>query len=263
MHRLQALAAWPSLLQRHDIVGWGAISMIGRPQPPAISQLPPPAALTSPPPATPFCPSCRHAQPPQPPLLLPALQLFIGGQWVDAASGKTFPVEDPRTGEEVCRVAEADAADVDAAVAAARAAFDEGAWPRMSGKQRGRVLSKLADLIEANLEELAALESLDNGAGGAARRRPPLLLACSAPPPTTLTPALRPPLSSPSPRIPCCPAPPCPAGKPLAVAKAADIPLVADHFRYFAGWADKIQGKTIPCDNSEPAWARLGPPEPA
>lgn len=69
---------------------------------------------------------------------------------------------------------------------AAREAFDKGPWPRMSGAARGRVLWKLADLVEANCEELASLESLDNG-------------------------------------------------KPLSVAKAADIPLVASHFRYFAG----------------------------
>lgn len=127
-------------------------------------------------------------------------KLWIGGQWVDAVSGKTFPVLDPRTGEEVFRVAEADKEDVELAVAAARKAFDEGAWPRMSGKQRGKVLTRIADLIEKYADELAAIESLDNG-------------------------------------------------KPLVMSKIADVPLSADHFRYYAGWADKLHGKTIPCDN--------------
>lgn len=128
-------------------------------------------------------------------------KLFINGQWVDAVSGKTFKILDPRTEEVVAEIAEADKADVEIAVAAAREAFDNGPWPRMSGKQRGQILAKLADLIEANADELAAIETLDNG-------------------------------------------------KPLFMAKVADIPLTADHFRYFAGWADKLHGKTIPCDGN-------------
>src|SRR6516165_3718624 len=90
-------------------------------------------------------------------------KLLIDGAWVNAASGKTFPVYDPSTGEVMVQVAEADAADVDKAVKAARKAFDEGPWPRMSPSERGRALWKLADLIEQHLEEFATLEALDNG----------------------------------------------------------------------------------------------------
>jgi phenylacetaldehyde dehydrogenase len=124
-------------------------------------------------------------------------RMLIGGKFVNAASGKTFPVYDPATGEVITQVPEAESADVDAAVHAARKAFDEGAWPRMTASQRGRLLWKLADLLEANLEEFAELESIDNG-------------------------------------------------KPLAVARAADVPLAVDLFRYMAGWATKITGSTIP-----------------
>lgn len=124
-------------------------------------------------------------------------KLLINGKWVDSTSGKTFPVIDPRTEEVILQVADGNAEDVDAAVRAARVAFDKGPWPKMGGEQRGRIMMKLADLIEQNADELAALESLDNG-------------------------------------------------KPVAIARAADIMLSAGHIRYFAGWADKIQGKTIP-----------------
>jgi len=124
-------------------------------------------------------------------------KLLINNQWVDSASGKTFPTVNPATGTEICRVAEADAADVDKAVQAARAAFDKGPWRKMAASERGRLLNKLADLIEKNADELARLEALDNG-------------------------------------------------KPYQVAKTADLPLVIACYRYYAGWADKIQGKTIP-----------------
>jgi phenylacetaldehyde dehydrogenase len=124
-------------------------------------------------------------------------RMFIGGKFVNAASGKTFPVYDPATGEVIAHVPEAEAADVDAAVHAARKAFDEGPWPGMTASQRGRLLWKLADLLEANLEEFAEIESIDNG-------------------------------------------------KPVAVARAADVPLAVDMFRYMAGWATKITGSTIP-----------------
>ncbi len=89
--------------------------------------------------------------------------LFIGGKWVDSVSGKTFPTVNPATGETICQVAEGDKADIDLAVKAARKAFEEGPWPKMNASDRGRLLNKLADLIEQNREELAALESLDNG----------------------------------------------------------------------------------------------------
>jgi phenylacetaldehyde dehydrogenase len=124
-------------------------------------------------------------------------KLLINGELVDAVSGKSFPVYDPSTGRVMAHVAEADAADVDKAVKAARKAFDEGPWPRMTPSERGRILWKLADLIERQTEQFATLESLDNG-------------------------------------------------KPLTVARAADVPLTVDMFRYMAGWATKITGTTIP-----------------
>src|SRR5215467_15437811 len=89
--------------------------------------------------------------------------LFIGGKWQDSVSGKTFETTNPATGESICQVAEGDKADVDLAVKAARKAFTDGPWPKMNASERGRLLHKLADLIEQHQEELAALESLDNG----------------------------------------------------------------------------------------------------
>ncbi len=89
-------------------------------------------------------------------------QLFIDGQFVDAESGKTFKTPNPATGETFAEVAEADKADVDKAVAAARKAF-EGKWSKMSARDRGRLLYKLSQLIEAHAGELAALETTDNG----------------------------------------------------------------------------------------------------
>jgi len=123
-------------------------------------------------------------------------KLFIDGQFVSSSDGKTFPTIDPRTEEVICEVSQASVADVDSAVNAARHAFDKGPWPRMSGYERGRILNKLADLIDENSKKLSWLETLDNG-------------------------------------------------KPLFFSTNADIPLSAMHFRYFAGWADKISGKTI------------------
>ncbi len=133
----------------------------------------------------------------EPKVKVSATKLLINGKWVDAASGKTFPTINPSTGEVITQVAEADAADVDKAVAAARAAFEKGAWRKMSASARGVLMNKLADLIEKHAEELAELESLDNG-------------------------------------------------KPYQVALTADLPLTIACYRYYAGWADKIQGKTIP-----------------
>ena len=89
-------------------------------------------------------------------------QLFIDGQFVDAESGKTFKSPNPATGETFAEVAEADKADVDKAVAAARKALD-GKWSKMSARDRGRLLYKLSQLIEAHAGELAALETSDNG----------------------------------------------------------------------------------------------------
>src|SRR3984957_4692876 len=124
-------------------------------------------------------------------------RMLIDGRFVAAASGKTLPVYNPATGEVIAQVPEAEAEDVNRAVTAARRAFDEGPWPRMSPSERGRLLWKIADLVEEHLEEFAELESLDNG-------------------------------------------------KPLSVARVADVPLTVDMFRYMAGWATKIAGKTLP-----------------
>src|SRR5688572_10647468 len=89
-------------------------------------------------------------------------RLFIGGDWVEAAGGRTFETLDPSTGEPICEVAFADAEDVDRAAKAARTAL-EGPWSQLPASQRGRLMYVLADLIEANADELAELESLDNG----------------------------------------------------------------------------------------------------
>jgi phenylacetaldehyde dehydrogenase len=124
-------------------------------------------------------------------------KMLIDGKWVDAASGKTFEVYNPATGEVMAHVAEGDAEDINRAVKAARRAFDEGPWRKMSPSARGHCISRLADLIEQHGEEFAQLESLDNG-------------------------------------------------KPLTIARVADIPLAVDLFRYMAGWATKIEGNTIP-----------------
>jgi len=123
--------------------------------------------------------------------------LLIDGKWVAAASGKTFPTYDPATGEVIAQVAEGDREDIDRAVKSARRAFESGPWRKMTPSERGRLLWKLAELIEKHLQEFAELETLDNG-------------------------------------------------KPLNVARAADVPLSAELFRYMAGWATKIEGSTIP-----------------
>jgi aldehyde dehydrogenase (NAD+) len=136
--------------------------------------------------------------------------LLIGGKWLDSVSGKTFPTVNPATGETICQVAEGDKADIDLAVRAARKAFEDGPWSKMSGAERGRLMNKLADLIEKNQEELAALESLDNG-------------------------------------------------KPLRDSLAADLPLTIKCYRYYAGWADKNHGKTIPVEGNFFCYTRHEP----
>jgi phenylacetaldehyde dehydrogenase len=90
-------------------------------------------------------------------------KLLIDGAWSAAASGKTFEVRDPSSDEVIAHCALGEAADVDRAVAAARRAFESGDWPAMAPTDRERVLHRLADLIEAHADELAELESLDNG----------------------------------------------------------------------------------------------------
>jgi phenylacetaldehyde dehydrogenase len=131
-------------------------------------------------------------------------KLLINGKWVEAASGKTFPTYNPATGKVLANVAEGDSEDIDRAVKAARAAFESGPWARMSPAQRGRLIWKLADLIDEHREEFAQLESLDNG-------------------------------------------------KPLKVARVADVPLTVEHFHYYAGWATKIEGNTIPITLANPS----------
>jgi len=90
-------------------------------------------------------------------------QLFINGQWAEAVSGKTFETPDPATGETLARVAEGEAEDINRAVRAARRAFDEGPWSRMTSSERGRIIWRIGDLILEHADELAQLESLDNG----------------------------------------------------------------------------------------------------
>jgi acyl-CoA reductase-like NAD-dependent aldehyde dehydrogenase len=124
-------------------------------------------------------------------------KLLIGGQWVAAASGETFPTLNPANGETLMQVALAGSADVDAAVRAARQAFQAGPWSNLTGDERGQLLWKVAALIEKYADELAELETLDNG-------------------------------------------------KPLRVARNGDLPMAARHFRYYAGWASKLEGSTIP-----------------
>jgi phenylacetaldehyde dehydrogenase len=90
-------------------------------------------------------------------------QLFINGRWTDAASGKTFQTPDPATGETLATIAEGDREDINRAVGAARRAFEDGPWSRMSVSERGRIIWRIGDLILEHTDELAQLESLDNG----------------------------------------------------------------------------------------------------
>jgi phenylacetaldehyde dehydrogenase len=124
-------------------------------------------------------------------------QMLINGRWVNSISGKTFPTYNPATGEVLAQVAEGGREDIEQAVRAARKAFDNGPWRKMTAAERTRLIWKLSDLIEKHAEELAYIESLDNG-------------------------------------------------KPLTIARAGDVALTIDMFRYMAGWATKIEGNTIP-----------------
>src|SRR6202044_1494533 len=90
-------------------------------------------------------------------------QLFINGKWADAASGKTFETPNPATGGTLARVAEGDAEDINRAVRAARRAFESGPWSTMTPSERGRIIWRIGDLILEHTDELAQLESLDNG----------------------------------------------------------------------------------------------------
>ncbi len=136
-------------------------------------------------------------------------KLLINNEWVESVSGKRFETINPSTGEVICDVAEADAADVEKAVKAAKNAFAGGEWRNMSATRRGELLYKLADLIEQNIDELARLETLDNG--------------------KTLKDAY------------------------------GDLNLVLRCYRYYAGWADKVQGKTIPINGPYLCYTRHEP----
>ncbi|QCI15506.1 aldehyde dehydrogenase family protein [Pseudomonas putida] len=91
-------------------------------------------------------------------------RLLIGAEWLPARSGQTRAVFDPGTGRQIATVAEGGAEDIDAAVVAARQAFEHGAWPALKPSERQRLMLKVADIIEAHADELAELETLDNGA---------------------------------------------------------------------------------------------------
>ncbi|HLW64006.1 MAG TPA: aldehyde dehydrogenase family protein [Gemmataceae bacterium] len=127
-------------------------------------------------------------------------KLLINNEWVDPADGKSFETYNPATGEVIAKVAEAGAKDVDRAVKAARKALETGPWSRIDAADRGKLMFKLADLIEKNKEELAALESLN-------------------------------------------------CGKTITDARG-DLDGVLNTLRYYAGWADKIEGKTVPVRGS-------------
>jgi aldehyde dehydrogenase (NAD+) len=127
----------------------------------------------------------------------PPPALFIGGRWVEPEGGRTFATENPATEEVLCQVASASAADAGRAVEAARDAL-AGDWgQKMSARDRGRVLYKVADALEQHIDEFAQLETLDNG-------------------------------------------------KPIFESRYVDLPTAIDALRYFAGWADKITGETLP-----------------
>ncbi|TWT46671.1 aldehyde dehydrogenase family protein [Botrimarina hoheduenensis] len=137
-------------------------------------------------------------------------QCYINGEWVDALSGKTFETLHPATEEVIAHIAEGDAADIDRAVTAAREAFERGPWSSMDARQRGKLMYRLAELMEEEAEYLAALETLDNG-------------------------------------------------KPIRDSRAADIPLVVECIKYYAGWADKIHGDTIPISGDYLCYTRREP----
>lgn len=134
-------------------------------------------------------------------------KLFINGEFVDAISGRSFNTINPATGEVIAGIAEGGKEDVDLAVKAARAAFNDGSeWRKMSTTDRTRVLLKLADLIRANQQELSELETLDTG-------------------------------------------------KPIFESSKFDIPQAAECFEYYAGWATKITGDTVPVSKGGEAFA--------
>jgi len=145
------------------------------------------------------------------PVKIRQTKMLINGVWMNSTSGRTFETINPTNGEVIAKVAEGEKPDIDKAVAAARNAFEKGPWRRrMTARDRGRCLYRLAELIEEHKEELAKLETLDNG-------------------------------------------------KPLADSMNADLPLTIDCYRYYAGWADKIEGKTIPINGPYFCYTRHEP----
>src|SRR5262249_52097540 len=123
-------------------------------------------------------------------------KLLINNDWRDAAGGKRMDVVNPATEEVIATVASAEASDVDAAVAAARAALN-GPWGPLSARERGRLVSRLADRLMERADEVARLETLHNG-------------------------------------------------KPIFESRQIEIPAAAECLEYYAGWADKVMGETIP-----------------
>lgn len=130
------------------------------------------------------------------PVAVERKQLLINGQWVDATGGKTVPVINPATEDVIAEVASATREDVDAAVAAARAALD-GPWSKMSARERGRLIYRLGERLMERVDEVARLETLHNG-------------------------------------------------KPINESRHIEIPASAECLQYYAGWADKIHGETVP-----------------
>lgn len=137
--------------------------------------------------------------------------IFVGNEWQESASGKTFPTINPATEEKIADVQEGDKADVDRAVKAATNAFKLGSdWRKMDASYRGLLMNRLADLIERDAGYLASLETLDNG-------------------------------------------------KPYTASFFADLALSIKCYRYYAGWADKNHGKTIPVDGNFFCYTRHEP----
>ncbi len=127
---------------------------------------------------------------------VPTQKNFIDGKFVPSQSGQTFATINPATGETICEVAAGDKADIDMAAKAARRALESDGWKRMNAADRGRLMFKLADLVEENAEELAVLESLNSGK--------------------------------------------------LITDSRGDVGGVINTLRYYGGWADKIEGRTVP-----------------
>lgn len=124
-------------------------------------------------------------------------KLLIGGKWVDAETNKTFETLNPATEEVLAKIPEGGKADIDKAVKAARKAFEhDSPWRKMTTAERAKLMYKLADLIEKNADELAQIETLDNG-------------------------------------------------KPIKESRYVDVPQTVETFRYYAGWATKLEGETL------------------